>query len=118
MKRLAWLLLAVFCMAAVRVQPVGRLAMAKTCHCSHPGACGMPGCCPQPSSARPLSSPAESVRESLFAASREAKPACATEKFYLSFVEPGALRPASPASANAAHAVGVPLFRAHCSLLI
>jgi hypothetical protein len=43
---------------------------------------------------------------------------CTARKFYALFVEPSALRPALTASAEAAPAANVPLFKAHCSFLI
>jgi hypothetical protein len=117
MKRLVWLLLAVFCIALVPVQSVDK---AKTCSCCKvPGACGMPGCCPPPASLPAALSPAQSARAADLHACRKAEPVRrAGEKFYASFVEPAAARAALLASAEAAPAAHVPLFKAHCSFLI
>ena len=120
MKRLAWLLIAVLCTALVQVQPVDGLTKAKTCNCCKvPGACGMPGCCPPPASRPTALSSAQSARVVSLPASRKAQPVrVAMDKFYASFVEPAAVSPALLASAEAAPAAHVPLFKAHCSFLI
>jgi hypothetical protein len=119
MKRIAWLLLALFCTALVQIQPVrGQSLKAKACDCCHgSGACGMPECCP-PSA---FASVALGSEESLRLARPAAQPAqavrCEQADFYASFVEPAAFRPALSAAAGAAPA-RVPLFKAHCSFLI
>jgi hypothetical protein len=102
------------------VQPVDGLgAKAKHCPCCHPGACGMPGCCPPLASAPTAFSSvqAECVRSVL--APHQAQPARGfADAFYAAFVEPTNVRGSLLASANAAPAASVPLFKAHCSLLI
>ena len=115
MKRLAWLLLAVFCTAMVQVRPADEIApKAMTCPCCQPGPGAMPGCCPAPAS-----TPAGfSLALSASAATRLPALRRMEEKFYASFFEPAAVRAALSASAEAAPAACVPLFRAHCSLLI
>ena len=118
MKRLVWLFLAVFCTALLQVQPLDA-AKAKTCDCCHPSACGMPGCCPPPASALTALSSAQSVRATSLPACRKAQSVRGVvEKFYVLFVEPVAVRAAFLASAEAAPAAHVPLFKAHCSFLI
>jgi hypothetical protein len=120
MKRLAYLLVAVFCAAMVQVQPADGLATkAKMCSCCHPGACGMPGCCPSAAPAPAALGSAQSARVVSASAIRRALPGRPTvEKFYAPFVEPGAPSPALVASAEAAPTANVPFFKAHCSFLI
>jgi hypothetical protein len=120
MKRLAWLLLAVFGAALLQVQPAeGLPAKAKCCDCCHvPGTAEMPGCC-APAAALPTALGSEqSARVSSPAIRRAAPVGGAAELAYVSFVEPEAIRSALPAPAEAARAAGVPLFKAHCSFLI
>jgi hypothetical protein len=120
MKRLSWLLLAVFCAALAQVPLVdGLMVKAKHCGCCHPGACGMPGCCAPPASSSTAANSEQPARVMSLPAVRQTQPGRGSaEKFYASFVEPAAVRPALVASAEAAPAASVPLFRAHCSFLI
>jgi hypothetical protein len=120
MKRLAWLLLAVFCTVLVQVQPAeAQVAKAKACACCQlPDGCAMPCCsaAPSVSTALDLAPSARLARSPLL---RRAQPLRGvTEVFSPSFVATVAVRPALPASAEAALAAGVPLFKAHCSFLI
>jgi hypothetical protein len=117
MKRVVWLVLAVFCAALAQVQPVDGLgAKAKCCRCCHPGACGMPGCC---ASAQTAPSTAQAENVGRLAAPRRALSAgSAADIFYSAFVEPAASSGPLFVSAQAAPSASVPLFRAHCSLLI
>jgi hypothetical protein len=92
---------------------------AVTCPCCHPGMCGTPGCCPPPASAPTVFNAAQSVRRAGLTASRRAQAVrTVTAKFYVSIVEPVGVRTLLPASAKAAPPARVPLFKAHCSLLI
>jgi hypothetical protein len=120
MKRVVWLVLAVFCAALAQVQPVDGLGTkAKPCPCCHPGACGMPGCCPPPASASTAfsSAQAESVRS--VPAPRRAQAARGpANAFYAAFAEPAHVRSSLLATAQAAPAASLPLFKAHCSFLI
>ncbi len=117
MKRLVWLLLAVFGTALAQVQPVD---MPVTKHavcgcCEKPGSCGMPDCAPPPVSARPvcqLQTPAEVARRAARA------PAVVREKFYVQFLPRVSSVPALPVRLAAAPAASVPRFREHCSLLL
>jgi hypothetical protein len=120
MKRLAWLLLAVFCAALVQVQPAQAApARAPTCACCHAtGACGAPHCLPPSAFASlafatepslrlkqepaPCASPLPRV-----APARSASP-----------LPPGAIRPRLSAAPWTIAATGVPLFKAHCCFLI
>jgi hypothetical protein len=120
MKRVAWLLLAVFCTVLVQVQPAeAQVAKAKACACcQHPGACAMPCCSASPSVSTALAL-APSGRVARSPLLRRAEPLRGVmEIFSTSFVATEAVRPALPASAEAALAAGVPLFKAHCSFLI
>jgi hypothetical protein len=119
MKRLAWLLLAVFCLAVAQVQPVEAVAQAKPkdcCDCS--GHCRMPAC-PAPAAAQP--SPFEAARPLTVARPQPSREAVATRcdhrKFFLSLLPPAA-RPASDPAPVVAPPASVPLFEAHCSYLI
>ncbi len=117
MKRLTWLLLAVFCTVVVQVQGVEGPAKAKAGACCPCGGCGMP-CCPPPASAAAAFIPDSSALVARLPAPRRVPGSRWAETFYASFAEPEAFRSALPASAEAARAAGVPLFKAHCSFLI
>jgi hypothetical protein len=118
-KRLTWLLLAVFCTALVQVQPLERLTKAETCGCCHtPGACGMPGCCPTPASTLFAASAERSSSMASSAARKARRSRGATSYFYASFVGMRPIRSLLQASAEAAPAAQVPFFKAHCSYLI
>jgi hypothetical protein len=118
-KRLTWLLLAVFCAALVQVQPLERLAKAKTCGCCHtPGACGMPGCCPTPASTLLAASAERSASKAASEARKARLSRGATGYYYASFVGMRAVRSHLQASAEATPAAHVPFFKAHCSYLI
>jgi hypothetical protein len=121
MKRMAWLLLAVCCTALVRVQPVEPLACCQSscCHNKLPGSCGMPCGQPAPTPA-PMMFAAESpARISKPAPKRDSSEGRLSEqKFYLPFIEIAAPSVALDAPASLAPAAPVPLFRAHCSVLI
>lgn len=122
MKRLVWLLLAVFCTAFAQVQtaPVS-LDTARHCACSGScdGSCGMPDCAVPPapvqwvgaSESAPVASVAKPARK-VVALRR------APAKFFAAFVEPPArpsdLRGVDPSASSA----NVPLFTAHCSFLL
>jgi hypothetical protein len=91
MKRLTWILLALFCTALVQVQPVdASKAKGMACACCHPGTCEMPGCCPAPAPAA-LSS-AQSARVANLPVVRDALAPDRAETFYASFVEPATVR--------------------------
>jgi hypothetical protein len=121
MRRIAWVLLAVICATFVQVQPLGTLK-APTCRCDHckaPGSCGMPGCAQSACPAGPVATMAAEPSRAPAAVARRERPArpARTEWF---------LVPASPhfipilpvAATYAGGGPRVPLFRAHCSLLI
>jgi len=118
MKRLAWLLLAVFCTMLVQVPPAD-VVVTKPCGCGQvPGNCPMP-CCPQAAPLPAVFSLAQSVQMARSPVREQAQPArAATGRFYASFVEAAAVSRPLPASAEAAPAARVPLFKAHCSFLI
>lgn len=118
MKRMVWFVLAAFCSAFVRVQPV-ELAPnchCACCHCKVPGACGMP-CSRAPATASVMVA-AQERNSVAVPAVRGAQPSGPAGKFYASFVEPATVRLLFPASAQAARAAHVPLFKAQCSFLI
>jgi hypothetical protein len=118
MKRLVWLVVAVFCATLALGQVFDGLnPQAKDCPCCHPGACGMPGCCSLPGScsmafdSAPL---AQGANQPAPARKREM-----VENFFASFGAPTAIRGLRPVLAlRAVPAVRAPLFTAHCSFLI
>jgi hypothetical protein len=122
MKRIAWLLIAVFCTALVRVQPVdlaqGTQCACRCCHCKIPGDCGMP--CNRAPTPAPLMFAAEKAARLAQPAVRRSlpPPRVSEEKFYAPYVEKVIPSIALNASALTAPAAGAPLFKAHCSFLI
>jgi len=121
MKRVVWLLLAVFCSALAQVQPAERPnVVLKDCSCcQHPEPCSMPGCCPPPAAgSRTIVSLARAAA-SVPAARRAPRLASRAEaKFYARFVRAVLAPNAFPASVFATTPASVPLFKAHCSFLI
>lgn len=121
MKRLVWLLIAVFGTAFAQVQPVvSPLAQDDVCCCceDQAGACGMPACAPAPTGSQAsLTLPATASQR---AEARKLSPAPREryESFYVRFESRPALMPAPGASLAGAPAAHVPLFKAHCSFLI
>jgi hypothetical protein len=119
MKRLIWILLAVFCTALAQVQPVDQLARPGRAACKCHGKCGMPDC-PAPATQMP----SEFLLEGATAVARPARKRAVppapklVEKFFVSIVTPGVRPAVSPAPALPAPAASVPLFKAHCSFLI
>ena len=121
MKRLVWLLVLAFGTAFAQVSPVDvRVIPTESCGCCEtPGACGMPDCGPAPVSAQPVSSPSCPVRISRLDTRRGAPaPHAVREKFYVQFLPPVSVRPVLPVTLAAAPPASVPLFQAHCRLLI
>jgi hypothetical protein len=121
MKRLAWLLLAVFCTALAQVQPVD-LPVTKVkscCHSDAPCGCGMPGCGLPPAQAPVVFTAAQPVQVAGISLRREAQPRQAiAAKFYACFLEPVTASVAPAPSALRLSAARMPLFKAHCSFLI
>jgi len=119
MKRLVWLLLAVFCTALAQVPPVELVQPGhQVCHCCKiPGACGMPDC-PVPASGPRAPTAVPPVLSASLAVRQVARADHGIEvKFYAPFVKAATVLVAPPASVLAAPAVSVPLFKAHCSFL-
>ncbi|MEI6105725.1 MAG: hypothetical protein WCR49_01825 [Opitutae bacterium] len=121
MKRLVWLLLAVFGTALAQVSPVDiGLAQQETCSCcEQPGACGMPDCMPP---AAPATQPVFTLTSPAVATRIAAKPARAArevrEIFLASFLPRTAGASAWPVSVIAEMPLGIPLYQEHCSLLL
>lgn len=121
MKRLAWLLVAVFALAMVQAHPVDTgVAQQETCGCCEPGtsACGMPDCGPAPASPAPCLAVASGV----VAARAEAdsvlpKSRCLRDHFVAEY-SPRLTVPANLAPRSVAPAASVPVFKVHCSYLI
>jgi hypothetical protein len=120
MKRIAWILIAVFCSVLVRVQPAETLqcAACSCCHCKLPGDCGMP--CGRASATAPVMFAAtQSVRVTKEAGRRDELPGrLAERKFYSPYVASAADTAAISLPAPMAAPADVPLFKAHCSFLI
>lgn len=121
MKRLVWLLLAVFCTAIAQVQPV-ELANAKPmdcpcCQAGHP--CSMPGCCPPPVSGGRSVNAAPRALASASAARRQGRPVRQVEAtFYTSFVKAVTVSVALSALSRETSVASVPLYKVHGSFLI
>lgn len=118
MKRLVWLLLAVFSTAIAQVQPadVPQAPAEKCCCCEKQKACDMPDCIPVSTGvqrALPQQTTVEIIGKRA-AAVKQSVP----EKFYFQFVPCVRVTPVLPVSAIVAPAASVPLFAAHCSFLI
>jgi hypothetical protein len=120
MKRIAWILIAVFCPLLVRVQPVETLQCAPCacCHCKLPGDCGMP--CGRAYAPAPIMFAAtQSARVTKDAARNNELPARLAEgRFYAPYVASAAVSVAFIVPTPIATPAGVPLFKAHCSFLI
>jgi hypothetical protein len=120
MKRVAWILIAVFCTVLARVQPVEKLqcTACSCCHCKLPGDCGMP--CGRTSAPAPVVFAAtQSLRVTKEAARRVELPGrLAERKFYAPYVASAADSAAISVPAPIAAPAEVPLFKAHCSFLI
>lgn len=119
MKRLAWLLLAVFCTALAQVQPVELpAAKANSCPCCDVACpCGMPDCGLPPAQVSAAFLSVESAPVARPARRLEARRR-PVEKFYACFVEPVAAPAGLAAPGLTAPAAGVPFFKAHCSFLL
>jgi hypothetical protein len=119
MKRLIWILLAVFCTALTQVQAVDQLARPARAGCKCHGKCGMPDC-PAPTTQMP----SEFLVERAMAVARPARKRAAlpapkrVEKFFVSIATSGVRPAVHLAPALPAPAASVPLFKAHCSFLI
>lgn len=121
MKRLVWLLIAVFGTAFAQVSPVVSpfVQDEACCCCEGPaGTCGMPDCAPGPTTCQSgLTIQAPIVKRSE-ARKRSPAPRARYENFYVRFESRPALTPAWSASLTGAPTAPVPLFKAHCSFLI
>lgn len=122
MKRLVWLLLAVFCTALAQVQRVELpVAPRQACDCcENSGDCGMPEC-GLPPAAMPAAFAVErsTVTVTRPAAANELAPAKAMPSiFWVAVPAPAATRVSCPDSPGSAPPASVPLFKAHCAFLI
>jgi hypothetical protein len=123
MKRLVWLLLAVLAPVLVQVQPVVLSAprhQACCCNCGDcNGACGMPGCLPPPASSSTLPVSAQPAKLAAAGLRRVGQPvARECQRFFAAFVASAVVPVAMRSPARVAAPAGVPLFKAHCSLLV
>lgn len=123
MKRLVWILAAVWCTAFAQVRPVAVTPDTPdkccdgSCACSpecQPAACAV---LPAPGASNLVAeTPGREVRRSELAA--RALPAAPAATFYLSLLPPPAAHPGYPVSAGALPITAVPRFKAHCSYLL
>jgi hypothetical protein len=123
MKRLVWLLLAVLAPVLIQVQPVVLSApthQACCCGCGEcSGACGMPGCLPPPASSSTLPVSAQPAKLATVALRRVGQPVVREcERFFAAFVKSTTAPVAMRSPARIAAPASVPLFMAHCSLLV
>jgi len=119
MKRIAWILIAVFCTAFVRVPRVdlSPCVCCACCHCKVPGACGMPcSRTPGPAQATFVSERSTSVSRPVAQKARLGLPS--DFKFYARYEGRPTDLVAFVAIAAAMPAGSVPLFKAHCSFLV
>jgi hypothetical protein len=121
MKRLVWLLIAVFGTAFAQVSPVVSpfVQDEACCCCDGPaGACGMPDCAPAPTACAPaLTLPIPAVQR--LAARRLAPtPPARVSAYFVKFESRPALSPAVRVSRPGTPVAQVPLFKAHCRFLI
>ena len=120
MKRFAWILLAVFCTALAHVQPVDPVVQPRRSGCGCGGRCGMPDCALPAAHAPSAFVTERSVTVSRPESRRDDRPRLGTfvEKFFVSIDAPVARRTSGSAPPPFAPADRVPLFKAHCRLLI
>ena len=122
MKRLVWLLLALFCTAFAQVQAV-ELLLPTNAHCACGGgcngSCGMPDCALPPA---PVQWVGASESASTASVAKPARKVVAIRrtpvKFFAAFVEPASCLIDLRAPDPGAPAASVPLFKGHCSFLL
>ncbi|RXK54684.1 hypothetical protein ESB00_01955 [Oleiharenicola lentus] len=121
MKRLVWILVAVFCAALAQVQAVDLpvLAGGECCCCEDQArACGMPDCAPAPAAAQGLLQLPVAAAQRSEARKLTPAPKARFETFYVRVDSLPAKSPAGSVSHRGTPAASVPLFKAHCSFLI
>jgi hypothetical protein len=121
MKRLVWLLLAVFGTALVQVPPAALAASAhrSCCCCGGDGSCDMPSCPPAPASSPVRCTLGQPAQVAGVEVSRAVPaPRRAGENFCAALVAPAAVSAAATSPTRVTSAANVPLFTAHCSLLL
>lgn len=120
MKRLVWIVLAVFGTAFAQVRPVAfpTLRHHSCPYCNGDGSCGMPGCLP-PASTRTVPAAVQPAGVTVARVRRVTEPVGRTaEKFFSVFVKPAAVSAATRAPDRVMPPASVPLFTAHCSFLV
>jgi len=122
MKRLVWLLLAVFCAALTPVRPVdGVQVAAAACDCcENAGDCGMPDCLPPLAATPAVPALAATLPAVLkLEAKRQAPaPRLYRDRFYRQFVSAPARELPTLRATIVAPAATAPVYLAQCSLLI
>ena len=119
MKRLAWILLAVFCTALAQVQPVELVVRQKHGCCECQGRCGMPDCAlPAPHAPTAFVSECAATVVRVTAVRSDRRAQKSAEKFFASMASSGVSPVTRPAPVQLAPAASVPLFKAYCSFLI
>ncbi|HVZ66391.1 MAG TPA: hypothetical protein VG936_17645 [Lacunisphaera sp.] len=118
MKRLVWLVVAVFATLLTRVEPAD-LPETKKSACCCCRACDMPDCPPPPANnPAPILTLQTPAQANPAAARRLAAPRGRQEKFFVRFDSRRAPMPAPRIAVAVARPASVPLFAAHCSFLI
>jgi hypothetical protein len=121
MKRIAWILLAVLGTVFVQVQPLAplRSTACRCMHCAAHGACGMPGCAQAACPSTQVSATAcEPSRPAGVEARKDLPAGPARTELLPAPARPGIIPILPVAAMLAEDGPRVPLFRAHCSLLI
>ncbi len=121
MKRLVWLLIAVFGTAFAQVSPViSPFVQDETCCCCEgaAGACGMPDCAPAPTACQPGLALQTPAAQRAVARRLAPAPQAKRESYFAKFESRPALPSAVRVSLVGTPAARVPLFKAHCSFLI
>ena len=122
MKRLVWLVLAIFCTAFAQVQTVEPLLPAANpseCCGGCNAVCGMPDCALPPAPASPVTAPQPGTAASVAKPTgKVATVRRGADKFFAGFADPADRLIAFRAPASLAPAASVPLFKEHCSFLL
>ncbi len=121
MKRLVWLLLAVFVTAFAQVQPVDSpLAKGGACDCcaDQAGACGMPDCAPAPAACPTALTLPTAASQQVESRRLSPAPRAQRENYFARFALRPATVPAPGATRVGVPVAQVPLYKAHCQFLI
>ncbi|AOS43746.1 hypothetical protein Verru16b_00801 [Lacunisphaera limnophila] len=121
MKRLVWLLIAVFGTAFAQVSPVvSPFAQDEACCCCEgpAGTCGMPDCAPAATACPSTPTLQVSAVQRIEARRVAPTPPARVESYFVKFESRPALTPAVRVSHRGTPAARVPLYKAHVCFLI